>query len=176
MAERPRWAAAASAHQAWMPIERGRGRGRGGRGGPLDDEPPPQEEVPQEEQPGLAQGQAHIPPIPPIELLRAIMLNQGVAQGANMPPPPALAGNQPQPGVQPGAVAQAAQAGQHIPPPGNMHGIDADFVALLRNFQFSQLAIDAIIANGVTSTQSLIGLTPKDIKNIMTIMPNLYHL
>ena len=142
----------------------------------MDDEPPPQEEVPQEEQPGLAQGQAHIPPIPPIELLRAIMLNQGVAQGANMPPPPPLAGNQPQLGVQPGAVAQAAQAGQHIPPPGNMHGIDADFVALLRNFQFSQLAIDAIIANGVTSTQSLIGLTPKDIKNIMTIMPNLYHL
>jgi hypothetical protein len=88
MAERPRRAAAASAHQAWMPVQRGRGRGRGGRGGPLDDEPPPKEQVPQEEQPGLAQAQAHIPPVPPIELLRAIMLNQGVAQGANMPPPP----------------------------------------------------------------------------------------
>jgi len=87
-----------------------------------------------------------------------------------MPPPPQLAGNQPQPGVQPGVAAQAAQAGQHIPPPGNMHGIDAGFIALLMNFQFSQLAIDAIIANGVMSAQSLIGLTPKDIENIMTIV------
>jgi len=130
MAKRSRRAAAASAHQAWMPVQRGRGCGRGSRGGPLDGELPPQEQVPQEEQPGLAQAQAHVPPAPPIELLQAIMLNQGVAHGADMPP---LAGNQPQPGVQPGAAAQAAQVGQHIPPPGNMHGIDAGFVALLRN-------------------------------------------
>jgi hypothetical protein len=47
---------------------------------------------------------------------------------------------------------------------------DADFIAALTGFQFSAEAIQAIVSNGLTSTESLIGLTSKDIENVMTIV------
>ncbi len=47
---------------------------------------------------------------------------------------------------------------------------DADFIAALTGFQFSAEAIQAIVSNGLTSTESLIGLTSKDIVNVMTIV------
>jgi hypothetical protein len=47
---------------------------------------------------------------------------------------------------------------------------DADFIAALTGFQFSAEAIQAIVSNGLTATESLIGLTSKDIENVMTIV------
>jgi hypothetical protein len=47
---------------------------------------------------------------------------------------------------------------------------DADFIAALTGFQISAEAIQAIVCNGLTSTESLIGLTSKDIENAMTIV------
>ncbi len=44
------------------------------------------------------------------------------------------------------------------------------FHAALQRFGFTQPAIIAILANGLTSTQDLIGIEAKDIENVMKIV------
>ncbi len=46
----------------------------------------------------------------------------------------------------------------------------ADFQQALSNFGFSQPAILAIVANGLTNSQDLVGIESKDIENIMKIV------
>ncbi len=140
--QRPRRAAAAMANQAWMPAQRGRGRGR--RRGVVPLPPPNQLEEDLEEE---AQW---LPPGGQIEQqLQDLQLGQN--GGQQIP-------NQPIQGGQQGI-------GLQLNP-----GADAAFVAVLANFLFSLQAINAIIANGVISVNSLVGLTSKDIENIMTIV------
>jgi len=134
------------ANQAWMPAQRGRGRGRGRGVVPL---PPPnqlEEDLEEEAQ--------WLPPGGQIEQqLQDLQLGQN--GGQQLP-------NQPIQGGQPGGQQGI---GLQLNP-----GADAAFVAVLANFLFSLQAINAIIANGVISVNSLIGLTSKDIENIMTIV------
>ena len=47
---------------------------------------------------------------------------------------------------------------------------DAEFIATLTSFQFSTEAIQAIITNGLASTESLIDLSSKDIKSVMMMV------
>jgi len=140
--QRPRRAAAAMANQAWMPAQRGRGRGR--RRGVVPLPPPNQLEE------DLKEEAQWLPPGGQIEQqLQDLQLGQN--GGQQIP-------NQPIQGGQQGI-------GLQLNP-----GADAAFVAVLANFLFSLQAINAIIANGVISVNSLVGLTSKDIENIMTIV------
>jgi hypothetical protein len=137
---RPRRAAAAAVNQAWMPAQRGRGRGRG-RG----NLPPPYQ-----------------PPPPPA----GAEIEQQL-QGLELDP---IEGQQPQ-NQEGGAHNQGADVMSQPAAGVQFHpGADAAFIAVLANFQFSLQAINAILANGVISVNSLIGLNPKDIENIMTIV------
>jgi hypothetical protein len=44
------------------------------------------------------------------------------------------------------------------------------FMVMLTEIQFCDIAIQAIVGNGIVMAESLIGLTPKDIENVMTII------
>jgi hypothetical protein len=48
--------------------------------------------------------------------------------------------------------------------------IDQDLLNSLSSFQFSQVAIQALATHGLTLVEQLVGLTPKDVENIMTII------
>jgi hypothetical protein len=113
-------------------------------------------------------------PIADTSMQPAAARGRGRGRGANIPPPQQGNEGAQQPGGQQAQNVQAVAVGA-AGVLGVAAGmvqivIDQDFLDALMRFQFSPAAIQAIATHGLTSVEQLIGLTPKDIENIMTIV------
>jgi hypothetical protein len=116
-------------------------------------------------------------PIADTSMQPAAARGRGRGRGANIPPPQQGNEGAQQPGGQQAQNVQAVAVGAAgvLGAAAGMAQIviDQDFLDALMRFQFSPAAIQAIATHGLTSVELLIGLTPKDIENIMTIVRKL---